>query len=135
MGSVLDFALPNQTPVPSECKAKNCPNALLTPYLLLGSGRGCPLLRASNEHSFIVRVLRARRAPGHSLPIPSEAACCASTFCTQWSVQARSLPSFKGWPGLVPNCARRTTTSSSWGFREHGGPTRPPIPPATASIP
>jgi len=25
-----------------------------------GSGRGCPLLRASNEHRFIVRVLRAR---------------------------------------------------------------------------
>jgi hypothetical protein len=36
------------------------------------SGRGCPLLRASDEHSFIVRVLRARRAPGRSslvLPI------------------------------------------------------------------
>src|SRR6267143_7220698 len=33
---------------------------------------------------------------------------------------------FQGWPGLVPNCARRTTTVSSWGFREHGGPTRPP---------
>ena len=34
---------------------------------LQGSGRGCPLLRASNEHSFTVRVLRARMAPGHSL--------------------------------------------------------------------
>ena len=34
---------------------------------LRGSGRGCPSLRASNEHSFIVRVLRARRAPGRSL--------------------------------------------------------------------
>ncbi len=33
-----------------------------------GSGQGCPLLRASNEHIHIVRVLRARRAPGHSLP-------------------------------------------------------------------
>jgi len=31
-----------------------------------GSGRGCPLLRASNEHILIVRVLRARRAPGRS---------------------------------------------------------------------
>src|SRR5215510_10201722 len=29
--------------------------------------RGCPLLRASNEHIPIVRVLRARRAPGRSL--------------------------------------------------------------------
>ena len=37
---------------------------------LKGSGRGCPLLRASNEHIPIVRVLRARRAPGHSLFIP-----------------------------------------------------------------
>ena len=33
----------------------------------LGGGQGCPLLRASNEHSFIVRVLRARRAPGRFL--------------------------------------------------------------------
>src|ERR1043165_2378778 len=33
-----------------------------------GSGRGCPSLRAWNEHSFTVRVLRARRAPGYSLP-------------------------------------------------------------------
>src|SRR5712692_10781285 len=31
-----------------------------------------------------------------------------------------------GWPGLVPDCARRTTTVSPWGFREQGGPTRPP---------
>ena len=31
-----------------------------------GSGQGCPQLRASNEHSFIVRVLRAMRAPGRS---------------------------------------------------------------------
>ena len=30
---------------------------------------------------------------------------------------------FQGVAGLVPNCARRTTTASSWGFREHGGPT------------
>ena len=37
--------------------------------LFQGSGQGCPLLRASDEHSFIVRVLRARRAPGRSLPI------------------------------------------------------------------
>jgi hypothetical protein len=32
-------------------------------------GQVYPLLRASNEHRFIVRVLRARGAPGHSLPI------------------------------------------------------------------
>jgi len=34
-----------------------------------GSGPGCPLLRASNEHRFTVRVLRAKRAPGRSRPI------------------------------------------------------------------
>ena len=34
-----------------------------------GSGRGCPSLRASNEHCFTVRVLRARRAP--VAPFPS----------------------------------------------------------------
>ena len=34
----------------------------------LGSGQGCPLLRASNEHIPLVRVLRARRAPGRSFP-------------------------------------------------------------------
>ena len=28
----------------------------------------CPSVRASDEHSFTVRVLRARRAPGRSLP-------------------------------------------------------------------
>ena len=47
--------------------------------VLGGSGRGCPLLRASNEHILIVRVLRARRAPGRPLPIPSEAARWTST--------------------------------------------------------
>ena len=31
------------------------------------------------------------------------------------SFQARSLLSFKGWPGLFPNCAHRTTTVSSGG--------------------
>jgi len=41
------------------------------PFLLVlsGSGQGCPLLRASNEHRFIVRVLRARKAPGRSFPV------------------------------------------------------------------
>ena len=35
-----------------------------------GSGQGCPLLRASSDHRFIVGALRARRAPGRSLPRP-----------------------------------------------------------------
>ena len=38
-----------------------------------GSGLGCPLLRASNEHFLNVRVLRARRAPGRALLILSRA--------------------------------------------------------------
>jgi hypothetical protein len=33
------------------------------------SSQGCPVLRASNEHILIVRVLRARRTPGRSLRI------------------------------------------------------------------
>ena len=36
---------------------------------LKGSGRGCPLLRASSDHRFIVGALRARRAPGHFLSV------------------------------------------------------------------
>jgi transposase len=36
---------------------------------LRGSSQGCPLLRASNEHIQIVRVLRAKRASGCSLHI------------------------------------------------------------------
>jgi hypothetical protein len=51
----------------------------------------CPSLRASNEHSFIVRVLRARmivwRLPSH----PSEAARCTSTE----DHQAPSPPLFR----------------------------------------
>ena len=39
---------------------------LILPTSFKGSGQGCPLLRASNEHIPIVRVLRARRAPGRS---------------------------------------------------------------------
>lgn len=34
-------------------------------------------------------------------------------FCPM--VPACSLPSFKGWPGLVHNCARRTTTAHRGG--------------------
>ena len=43
-----------------------------------GSGQGCPLLRASNEHILIVRVLRARRAPGRS-PLPFSTFSFAAT--------------------------------------------------------
>ena len=36
-------------------------------YLSLGEWPSCPRLRASDEHILIVRVLRARRAPGRFL--------------------------------------------------------------------
>ena len=45
---------------------------------LQGSGRGCPLLRASSDHCFTVGALRARWAPGRSLPHPSKLACFTS---------------------------------------------------------
>ena len=45
-----------------------------------GSGRGCPLLRASNEHILIVRVLRARWAPGRS-PLPFSTSSLFSATC------------------------------------------------------
>jgi hypothetical protein len=50
------------------------------------SGRGCPLLRASSDHRFIVGALRARRAPRHSFP----------------SLQACSFFSHGMTPVLVP---------------------------------
>ena len=51
--------------VPSNAAAGSLP----IPYTSLkGSGRGCPLLRASSDHGFIVGALRARRAPGRSPP-------------------------------------------------------------------
>ena len=63
--------------LPSDCFAIDFPRRAMSPGEGLpnfptcprGSGQGCPLLRASNEHSFTVRVLQARRAPGRSLPI------------------------------------------------------------------
>ena len=41
---------------------------LFSPTYFMGSGQGCPRLRASDVHILIVRVLRARRAPGRSPP-------------------------------------------------------------------
>jgi hypothetical protein len=67
---------PTGTPRRAICPCEGLPISYVS---LGGSDRGCLLLRASNEHRFIVRVLRARKAPGHSLLIPSEAAHCAST--------------------------------------------------------
>jgi len=57
---------PTGTPRRAICPGEGLP----TPYTSLkGSGRGCPLLRASSDYCFIVGALRARRAPGRSLLI------------------------------------------------------------------
>src|SRR5262249_62337260 len=49
-----------------------------------GEWPGCPLLRASSDHRFIVGALRARRAPGYSpeyfLTNPSESVQWAKIF-------------------------------------------------------
>ncbi len=55
---------PPGTPRRAICPGEGLP---ISHAFLGGSGQGCPLLRASNEHRFTVRVLRARRAPGRSL--------------------------------------------------------------------
>ena len=67
--------------------------------------RGCPLLRASNEHCFTVRVLRARRAPGRSLLFFRGRALREhrrSTMPLFPSRQARSFISRGMAPVLVP---------------------------------
>ncbi len=64
-----------------------------------GSGQGCPLLRASNEHILIVRVLRARGVPGHSLLIPLRP-----------RVAQPSPLLLKSWAEWFPHCAPRAST-------------------------
>jgi len=62
-------ASPSETARCTSTGDHHSPSSALFQTSTKRSGQGCPLLRASNEHSFIVRVLRARRAPGRSLPI------------------------------------------------------------------
>ena len=52
-----------------------------------GSGRGCPLLRASNEYFLNVRVLRARRAPDCSRPTHHLFASGGGQFSSAWRPQ------------------------------------------------
>ena len=82
----------------------------LSPLCIEGSGRGCPLLRASNEHCFIVRVLRARRAPGRSLPISGRALREHRRSTDHPLFFSQLAPSLKGAGSWVLNCARRTST-------------------------
>ena len=97
--------------LPSDCFAIDFPGHAISP----SEGQSdIPhfALRGAAKLSFTACIDRAHsdRAPlGHTND-PTELAA--------------SSP--RGRPGWVPNCARRTTTASSWGFREHGEPTRPP---------
>src|SRR4029079_1387330 len=83
---------------------------------LKGSGRGCPLLRASNEHSFTVRVLRARRAPGRSLsPFQPPLEEALADFCREHTFVAGAvigghgkeigLATWKIGDGIARNCS------------------------------
>ena len=57
---------------------------------------------------FTVRVLRTRRAPGRSLPILLRPRVARAQIYMLLPTLLVTL--FKGWPGLVPNYASRTTT-------------------------
>jgi hypothetical protein len=57
------------TRVRPDCGRRTSTFYFPTPFIG-ESGQGCPSLRASNEHIPIVRVLRARRAPGRSRYTP-----------------------------------------------------------------
>ena len=61
-------------------------------------------LRASNEHSFIVRVLRARRAPGRSLLTPSRGRALREhrRIATIYSKLARLFPKRGALQNLSP---------------------------------
>ena len=65
---VNSYLLDDGRPRWSNCARRVRPFQFSLP-IFRGNGQGCPRLRASNEHSFTVRVLRARRAPGRSRPI------------------------------------------------------------------
>jgi hypothetical protein len=75
---VIHTRPPTGTPRRATCPGEGLP---ISYAFLGGSGRGCPQRRASNEHSFTVRVLRARGSsqpprplfqhPANCLPAPS----------------------------------------------------------------
>ena len=98
----------------------NEPLSIHTIYLWR-SGQGCPLLRASNEHSFTVRVLRARRAPGRSLRILRRPRVARA----QKIISPRPLPCsthlLKGVAEAALHCAHRTSTFLSCAFCEQEG--------------
>ena len=64
------LSLPQQSEGAGSFRLRTSSETLPIPYTFLRrSGQGCPRLRASNEHSFTVRVLRARRALAAPSPI------------------------------------------------------------------
>src|SRR6266850_7242857 len=80
-------------------------------FALKGAARLSFTARIEGAHSD--RAASASKKDGLAVPLPP--------------FQARSFSFLKGWPGLVTNCARRTTTALSWGFREQRGLTWPPF--------
>jgi len=140
-----------------SCSGSRGPHGLSQSiFLPLGVAWLNPPLRASNEHCFIVRVLRAQEAnkPPHSYPISflppslSRAAClvshCARPTRAFWGRALREHrrpsghhipfcisfpPRFSaGWSGLVPHRAHRGSTFWSCALCERKGPSRPPCP-------
>ena len=69
------------------------------------------------------RVFPAPHLPQRSRQTGLQCAHRTSTIINSPSKLA--CTSLQVSPGLVHNCARRTTTVSSWGFREQRGPARP----------
>jgi hypothetical protein len=125
---------------PSDCFAIDFPGRAINPCedltpphtSLKRSSRGCPFLRASNEHSFSVRVMRARRSPGYSFsssrlrcsPVGSrlreKSGASHHPFVTSNgpSKLARYF-SPMDWHPCWSHCGRRTSTFRSCAFREH----------------
>jgi len=87
-------------------------------HLFQGSGQGRPLLRASNEHRFTVRVLRARRAPGCSLPILLRPRVARA----QKIIRRHPLPLFQHAVSFSWSCGQQTTyrVAASWRCRISG---------------
>ena len=96
--------------------------ALPTPYTFLkGSGRGCPLLRASSDHRFIVGALRARRAPGRSSLILLRPRVVRAQETIKLHPLLCSKHLLKGTVKVALDGAHRATTALSWGLCEQKG--------------
>jgi hypothetical protein len=112
---LADSFHPPYPPIASQSISRDVPLILarvlrlLTP-LLKGVAEGCPLLRASNEHSFTVRVLRARRAPGRSLSILPAAEFIAASLSLTGAFQTCCVHVFS--PNVSPKRTGPITSRS-----------------------